>query len=281
MTGPGRRPFGYGGDRVTIEAAEADAIRAATQRVLAGEPVAAIARDWNRSGPATVSGVPWSAPTVRRILLSGRIAGWHERDGRLVDRAGWPPIIDLDRHLRLKGALSGRQGRARSYLLTGFVFCANCGKNMEARPVIENGVKRRRYACNASNGGCGQVGISADGLERHVVTLLAQPAHRRERTAPGSVTILEARLDELANAFAGGEITRPEWVRARTEIVDRLDAARRQLSLPVGVDREMLDTQPFRVQRAYVSSRVESVRVAPRRGGNRFDPSRVKVVMRP
>ena len=44
----GRRPFGYESDGVTIRESEAEAIRDGARAVLAGEPIAEVAREWNR-----------------------------------------------------------------------------------------------------------------------------------------------------------------------------------------------------------------------------------------
>lgn len=274
----GRRPFGYAPDRVTLDPVEAEAIRRAVRRVLAGEAVSAIAREWNRTGPPTVRGVPWSPSTLRRVLMSGRIAGWRERDGRLVERAAWAAVISLEEHLTLAAVVGARLGRARSYLLSGLVVCGGCGRPMTSRPVVDASGKRRRYACDRRRGGCGEVGIDADRLEQHVLGLMAgrSPAPARS-PGPGSVAILEARLDELADMFAAGEIGRAEWARARRSIAERLDAHRSTLAArPDGGA-----PPPFRVTRAAVCAAAESVTVARRGSANRFDPARVTVSWKP
>ena len=67
MTGGGR-PFGYANDRLTVIEAEADAIRDAANRVLAGESLVSIVAEWNRTGsPATVHGGLWTQRTLRGI----------------------------------------------------------------------------------------------------------------------------------------------------------------------------------------------------------------------
>lgn len=285
----GRRPFGYTADRRHLDSPEATAIRAAVAAVLAGDPVSAVARAWNRAGPSTVSGVPWSASTLRRILLSGRIAGWVERDGRLVGRGDWPAIISLEEHRQLQAVLTTGDSRVRSYLLTGFVFCARCGHKMAARPVTAGGRHRRRYACDGNGGGCAGVGIAADGLEGHVERLFAE--HQAAvgtglglagRGGPGGLAILEARLDQLADMFAAGEVSRTEWQRARGEIVGRLEDQLRAVGslAAAGAGGASMEDLPFRVRRQLLRRAIASVTVSPRRGGNRFDPTRVQVQWR-
>lgn len=121
----GRRPFGYEADGMTIREAEAAAVRAAYDDVLAGVPVARIARDWTSRGLYTpqsgyahgcgdacgprvrprecpqhvLSGLPskWITSSLRALLLNPRYAGLMSRvtEEMLV---GTPPPI-----ARLKG----------------------------------------------------------------------------------------------------------------------------------------------------------------------------------
>ena len=76
----GRRPFGFEQD-MTIRDVEASAVRQAYDDILAGVPLAQIARDWNDAGlltPLTTrQGEPsrWTGDTVRPVLLNPRNAG--------------------------------------------------------------------------------------------------------------------------------------------------------------------------------------------------------------
>jgi site-specific DNA recombinase len=54
--GGGSRPFGYDKDRVTIRESEAELIREAATRVLAGEGLRSVVKDFERRGIRTVSG---------------------------------------------------------------------------------------------------------------------------------------------------------------------------------------------------------------------------------
>src|SRR5712691_5969790 len=71
-----RRPFGYEADRATVRAQEAALIRDAAERVLAGDTVPSIARDWNARAIPTSQGAAhgWSATTIAGILRNPRIA---------------------------------------------------------------------------------------------------------------------------------------------------------------------------------------------------------------
>ena len=66
------RPAGQLGWGVRT-AAERELVREATNRVLAGQGLMTITRDWNRRGVPGATERPWTAPTLRKVLLSARI----------------------------------------------------------------------------------------------------------------------------------------------------------------------------------------------------------------
>ena len=108
-TGGGSRPFGYkiirhdlgeGGRRryrsigEEIEPAEAETIKDAASRVLRGESIRSIAFDFNDRDIKPATGGRWAGSTLRRMLISPRIAGLREHNGDVVGDAAWPAIID-------------------------------------------------------------------------------------------------------------------------------------------------------------------------------------------
>src|SRR5262249_12496517 len=133
MNAGGGRPVGCEDDRVTIRTHEADLVREAARRVLAGETLRGICRDWTARNVATVSGKPWSMQVMRRMLCSARISGRRERrtapDGRVRDigvitaAAIWPAIITPDESDALRSLLGNPARRMKrrpaAYLLTG------------------------------------------------------------------------------------------------------------------------------------------------------------------
>ncbi len=60
-------------------------VREAAERVLAGHGLMTIAKDWNRRGVPSASEQPWTAKTLRKVLLSARIAGLRDHG---IDRSG-------------------------------------------------------------------------------------------------------------------------------------------------------------------------------------------------
>ncbi len=310
VPGGGRRPFGFEKDRTTLREAEAAHIREAAQQVLAGSGVRTIASAWNVRSVPSVTGTPWSATTVKRLLRSGRIAGWREHHGLLVADAEWPAIIDLVTHRRLRAILDDPSRaravptNARSYLLSGFVRCAACGAAMTARPVIRKGHRYRRYACVIDRGGCNRVGIGAEPLEDLIVEAVFQrldsPALAvtlagLDDDGPGDelageIAELEHRSKELGEMFAAGEITRLEWAAARRPLQANLAAAQRKQAkagrriavgprlADTGVLRPTWPDLPLDQQRAIFDHLIETVTIAATtKANNRFDGERVDV----
>jgi len=172
LSGGGTRPYGYENDRMTINAIEAAYIREATQRVIAGEALRGVAMDFNTRGLRTTTGREWLPITMRRMLVSPRIAGLrqhvpveHSNSGARMRKikegvaypAVWDGIITTDQHERLKRLLldPARQTNGgqtiRKYLLTGLLFCWRCDQRLIARPTggKDPNLHQRSYCCAA------------------------------------------------------------------------------------------------------------------------------------
>ena len=306
VAGGGLRPFGYEQDRVTVREAEAELVREAARRVLAGDGVRTVAVDWNARSVPTVTGAAWSSTTVKRLLRSARIAGWREHHGQLVAEAEWPAIVDFEDWRRLRRLLDDPARNlsgvtSRSYLLSGMLTCGNCGTRLTAAPVLRKGHRYRRYACLRDRGGCNKVGIGAQPLEDLIVEAvllrvdnpgLAQAVEAANTSAERSeVEILEERMTELAEMFAAGEITRGQWSTAQSGITKRLDAARtveaqevRSGATAAALDGVLRETWPelsLDRQRLVIEAVVEKITIATTtKAMNRFDPTRVDVSWR-
>jgi DNA invertase Pin-like site-specific DNA recombinase len=250
VAGGGTRPFGYEDDRVTVVAVEADLIREAAGWVLAGESIRSIVDRWNKAKIPTPAGNAWRSASLRRLLLSARIAGLREHHGQVTAEAVWPAIIDRPTHERLRAVLTdpARQKyngvEARRYLLTGFLFCGLCGKSLVARPRMDG---RRTYVCASGPnfGGCGKIRRLAEPVEElvrdAVFTALDGPGlaaalqaatgeDQAERELLASLRADQERLDELVDAFADGTLSRADLARARSRIETRTETTRRRLA---------------------------------------------------
>jgi site-specific DNA recombinase len=301
LTGGGTRPFGYEDDRVTIRDDEADLIREATARLLGGEGLRSVARDWHDRGILTPTGKPWKLSPLRRLLMSARISGRREHHGVIAGPAVWPGIITPAQSDRLRAVLSvTRAKRApRRYLLTGLAVCGRCGTKLVARP---RGDQTRCYVCpGVPEPGCGKIRILAGPLEELIAEAviealdtpkLAKAVAGAKSSAAGDLEALREQEDELARMWARREITKEAWQSARDELAKELDElrgelddeARHRVAADLTADGALAKRWPdlgFDQQRLIIETVIETVTVGPgRRGYNRFDPARIEPIWR-
>lgn len=277
----GKRPFGYERDGKTIREDEADLIRDAARRVLAGESTMGICREWDEAGISTVMGGPWLPTTLRRMLLTPRLMGMRTHHGTLTP-AVWPAIIDRPTHQRLTAVLTdpARHGTnrapARTYLLTGVVYCARCDVPMAPHSG--------RYSCERDyHGGCNGCGINAARLEADIVAAVLavarSPKVRRQTQAPKDETRMldaiagcEAELSLIANDYAAGKVGRAGYLAAVGALEQRLERERAELSrylsqaqvVTLAVDtEETWEKMSFDRRRATVKALIERIHVQP------------------
>lgn len=311
----GARAFGHTKDRSRVVAREADAIRDAAQRVLAGESFRSVMLDWNKRGIRTPRGNEWRHDTFTSLLRQARLAGLREHHGEVVGPATWPAILDTETHEQLARIIDGRRrgpkGRpARKHLLTGFIRC-HCGARMVASPN-ERGVTR--YVCPPRGNGKGNACTSIVGHHAHdaatdlVLDYLdsadfkraitraqraASSADRSATTVRGKLAKDRARLATLGESFADGELDRPEYRRLSARVQQRIDEAERQLDRVDGmapsarwrgqgaVLREAWEHMTLDERREVLGAVVDHFVVRPAvRPVNVFRPDRVELVPR-
>ena len=236
----GRRAFGYEPDGRTPRAAEADAIRAAAERVLSGVSLRQIARDWNTAGLRTsYSAREFNSREVRKILLRPRNAGISLHEGRRIATAEWQPIIDGDTFSALEALLrdparSQHISYERKHQGSGIYVCGKCGAKMVSG--AQHGSKtagwRAAYVCSAVRH-LGRIAEYVDELVSEVVIeRLSRPDAAIVLGSPGvdlgALTNrrdgYRLRLDELGVIFADGGIDGQQLKRATAELRAKLDA---------------------------------------------------------
>lgn len=293
---------GYGFHRaigspdVTVVAEEAERIRDAAARVLAGVPLKTIVREWNAQ-EVPAPGERWQSSTLRRILLAPRTAGLRVHRGEVVGDAVWPAILEREQWEQLGRLLrnpSRRTALSRdARLLTGIASCGKCEQGLNHK-MMGNA---RRYFCRH----CFGTTVYAEHLENHVVASLCafldEPSltdRLRGRddtdTVAAEILTIEADLDSLAEEVAHGRLTLGEWKIMQAGMRARLEPLRARLAraqpeaewVGRGVELAGLwDTQPPAQQRRTLTAWVEDVRVNRAIPGvNRFDERRVKVTFR-
>jgi site-specific DNA recombinase len=176
----GPRAFGFERDRETVRESEAMLIREAADRVLSGETVYSIAKDWNRRGlPPVVRGSKratggWAPTTIARVLRAPRTTGLREHQGKVVGTATWAPILDRKTWERVCSTLktTGRQTRqtTRSYLLRGIAVC-ECGRLLAGSAERKPYYRCAKSAKVGGKNGCGMI-ITAQFVDDYVTWLV-------------------------------------------------------------------------------------------------------------
>jgi site-specific DNA recombinase len=313
-----RRPYGWEDDKTTLRPDEAELVREAVRRVLGGETVPALCRDWNERGIPSPQEAPhgWSASSLVNILRNPRIAGLRTYKREIVADGLWEPIVDRATWEGLQGRIrrTARIGRPSTHLLSGIARCGYC-----KRPLWtswRSGTRRRdgkpyprveRYACIKRPGsdGCGRCTVTAAPLDamvrdgviyrltsREFETALERGSKRDDEQAVASreLAAAEERIEELAADFAAGTISRREWLAAREKLTERIAKASRVLDrhrgiladLPRGEKalREAWDVASIEWKRELIRSVVDYVLIKPGKPTPRFDSSRVDIVPR-
>lgn len=124
----------------------APALADAAERVLRGETVGSVIRDWTARGIRPVAAAEWSPSSLVGTLVSPRIAGLREWQGHKYPTAQWPAIIDADTHEQLVKLFSDPARRKhitgrKLHLLSGLAPCPKCG----------HGLKYRKYSSYRSD----------------------------------------------------------------------------------------------------------------------------------
>jgi site-specific DNA recombinase len=243
----GIRAFGtQGGGRSWVSADRARherrLIQEAADRIIAGDSLRGIVRDWARRGVATPTGGTWATTGLRKLLLSPRIAGYREHLGNLYPGT-WDPIIPPERWQNVRAILEDPArkqtygGGAPKYLLTGLVFCGSCGSRLRPQPRRDYGGKVA-YRCNA----CGHVQRLGEPLEELITEAVFAAVESREFDPPllfptrnafrnlhGVLARDQGLLERLEDKVAQELITEAAARRNRAEIEQRMNHIREQL----------------------------------------------------
>jgi site-specific DNA recombinase len=283
---PGGRTFGYervrddaGGKTLRIIPDQAEILRDAAGKILAGWSLSNVAADLTRRGVRGANGAKITYKTLNRMVTNPTVAGYRVYRGAVVGRGVWDPILDEQTWQLVRAKLAQprtvRTGNGgayditehqygahstrtrRRYLLTGGIaICGVCRTAMRAQRRKVHGERLDAlYTCWHGF----HVGVMADPLEQCVADRLLDELDKpeflqavaaddqadRRSAILAELTDTETRRGELAQMWATpGELTAAEWRTARQAITEHEQALRRELAeLPpplVGVDMSQI-----------------------------------------
>ncbi|MCX5392827.1 recombinase family protein [Streptomyces sp. NBC_00094] len=190
----GKRPFGWKGDKLTLEPEEAAWLAKAAREVIAGKSLHSILREWQEAGVRTINDKEWASRSLKLALWNPRLCGWRKHHGELVrDVNGvpvvglWEPVITPKEWMAIDAVFSARIGpnvkadgtvtdyRTPSYLLTGILRCGKPGSDgricdsplrATARADLSGGYL---YQCPSKEmGGCGGIGRNGAKIDEFI-----------------------------------------------------------------------------------------------------------------
>jgi site-specific DNA recombinase len=237
--GGSKPPWGYafaaveGKRQLVIVEERAAMVREAATRVLAGESLYSIRKDWNDRGALTTAGLPWRCPGIRKMLVRGSAAGYIERQGHLY-RGAWAPILDWDTWQRVRTILMDPKRNSRSLgqqgvhlPLTGLVYCGLCDHLMYSS-VVKYGIT---YWC-PDVGGCGHVRIRGVELEKLMHELIAARQRRRPALIETDQVLaaLRTQMNQLQDDHYDRLIDRADFLRQGDRLRQKVSDRRREIT---------------------------------------------------
>jgi site-specific DNA recombinase len=234
--------------REEINPVEAEALRDAAERVLRGETVGSIIREWTERGIKPSRAQKWEESSLVKTLRSAHVAGLREWQGKKYP-ARWPAILDVDTHERLVKLFADPSRRAhvvgrKQHLLSGIARCGKCsGPLYLAAPSKENAA---HYRCTTgpAGKGCGGVSVNAEVLEEYVtgavLDALESPRVQQavqaglDTGAPRRAELLEEirraqeKRAEARRDWAEDTIDKEDWLDIKQRTEDRIAKARKE-----------------------------------------------------
>lgn len=275
----GPRTYGYqttDDGKIIIDEEEAEAIKQAFKMISEGSTITSIA-DWlNRSGHVTSKGKPFTHNTVKNMLTNKRYIGYYIWDSIEIPD-GLPSIIDkkvfYDIQKKFEENRRAMPKNRKKYLLSGKLYCGNCGSPMTgASGTSSTGKKYSYYRCRKRD----IENVPKDYIEGLVVDeavgffsndqemdqivdmlyyyMAQKNASEREFRVPKSrISDLKRQRDNLINVLAQ---------RGNASLVDKLEEIEAELARLEAIDEEERNRKTFTKEELKLSIQIF------------FDPSR-------
>lgn len=288
-------------------------------RVLAGEPVSAIAADLNRRGiPTSRKGAMWRPSNIRRMLTAETLAGRRVYKGKVVAVGEWKPVVRPETFDAVKAMLArpgyvvksngrpAQRGVRRSapttYLWSNIARCGLCQTTLTG--TVRSGGRTSTYVCHSSRGGCDRITAAMPGFdaeaERQFLSELNSEEYRkglasgdpfvdiRHEVANNIEGVRARRKLDAADELSGKMSRETYMLRAAMLDEQEADLRTQQDAIPaptgdINPDDLLMSWREadLNEKRRIIFLAVDYVGVGPAtRRGNKFEPERVKVHMR-
>lgn len=167
--------------RYAIDEPKMEIVRDIFGKILAGDSQADIIRDLNARGIRTGRGGAWNKNSMRTLLRNRLYIGEYSSCG-IVIPGGAPAGVEMEvfeavqHKLDAKTPARSRQSPGGRYLLTGKLFCGECGAYMVGvSGTGKSGSKHHYYKCNGKiRGECHKQTVRRGWIEQTVAELAQQ-----------------------------------------------------------------------------------------------------------
>jgi len=283
------------------DVAQAPIVQEVFQRVIRGDALTAIARDFNERGFLPRRGQRWTHTGIIRLIASPALGGMVDVGGEFVVSQIFDGVVSEQRWRAAQAALRRRprgevrRPREKLTLLGGILKCAEHGD------ALWGGGKKHAaiYAPGAPGASC-HVSITraaADGLvERLVLERLGRPdaaglltlSTPRRSDIQAEVDSLRARRDDLVGLIADGLLTAASARERLAELAARLNQLEAGLHDQPFQQTELLDLErawadwsmPQRRAVVQILFSAVTLRHTDGRNGPRADPTRIECCWR-
>ncbi|MFC4372000.1 recombinase family protein [Citricoccus nitrophenolicus] len=305
----GRVPFGYRREydsdtgkllRQVPDEREAPVIREAARRVLSGESIYSICRDFEKREVEGISHKKWDTARIKRVLTNPTYMGKRVFRGEVIGDADWEPLLSTGTFEALAGVFAGDKhkpkyhGTGPRHLLTGLARCGVCGSKVSRIPDRKRG--KESYICREG----WHVGRRKDWADELVTSVvlarLRQPDALQavNRAAGPEAEELATRLRTLEQRLEGFYVQAGEGglsptglarveERINREIEDtraslRAVATPNAITIPDPVAlADTWDRQSL-IHRREVIDALMTVEILPAKvGSQRFDPETIRI----
>ncbi|MCD2108710.1 recombinase family protein [Rhodococcus erythropolis] len=284
------RPFGYTVD-YEIVPDEAEMIRQAYARVIAGESITSIMRDF-QANFSTVAGGKWYRQTVKKILQRPANAGIREYKGEEVGVGDWTPIVDRATYDAAMETFSKASkpmpDMANKHLLSAICKCGLCGFPMYGRRRGKGSTAQ--YTCMPTHGGCGRIARAQEPLDKYIISLVV--AHL-EKIAPvvavanendDKIAETQKRISDLQKAYSDEQLSMIDFMPLVNAERQKLKQYQRKEAKAATVATKSTRAEHFidanlSQQRAIIKRYIRDVVVMPTgRGSRKLDYDCIKVI---
>lgn len=304
----GKLPYGYRREydprtgellAQVINEEQADVIREAARRVLAGETPYAVAQDFNARGVPAPRGGRWDLTQIKRIVTRPAYAGKRVHRGKVLDEVvtDWPPILDELTYYACVSKLSDPSRRTQrdsavTHLLSG-IATGGCGGRIRVQKnrgflaylcVEDFCVSRKETWMDAY-----VEGVAIGFLSREDALKLLADGQVAEDAKAAHVEAekLRGELREHYDNAATGKLSPTGLTEMESRLMPRIKAAERRAKAAAVSPlirqyaqpdiAELWDDLPLSTRRDLIKS-LMTVRILPaRRGARSFDRATVDV----